>query len=316
MSRQKVVVTGGAGFIGSHLVEMYAENGYEVIIVDDLSTGYRSNIESLLHHEAVHFEQVSICDLDKLKTVFERYQPDIVNHHAAQKSVSDSVEDPMFDANINVIGLLNVLECCGLGSVKTVLYTSSGGALAADIIDDEYSREDQFPQLLSPYAITKFAGEYYVRVYAKKFQFNYSIQRYANVYGPRQVASGECGVIPIFVNNLMAEKPSILMTYPDMPRGCTRDYIYVKDVAEFNLMATKQPKNDVFNLGNSVELPILDIYHEIEAVFQMKQDITIQGPRAGDIKRSVLDCTKVKESYHWQPKYSLREGLQDLFESL
>lgn len=308
-----ILITGGAGFIGSHLAEKYLEKGYKVIIVDNLSSGGLKNITSIINNHNLHFYEIDICEKDKLDEIFKQHNPEIVNHHAAQKSVSYSVENPYYDMKVNVIGLLNLLECCKEFGIETFLYTSSGGALSKEILGEESSRESDYPQLVSPYAVSKFAGERYVKIYGDTYNFDYSIQRYANVYGPRQVADGECGVIPIFMDNILAGITSKLMTYEDMPRGCTRDYVYIDDVVEFNMLATKNPQNDVFNIGNGTELYILDIYYMIEKTFNIYPGVEICGPRLGDVKRSVLDISKARNIYNWEPKYTLEQGLKALY---
>ncbi len=305
-----VLITGGAGFIGSHLVENYYKSGYTVVIVDDLSSGNKKNIEHLIDNKKVYFYKQDISDYEGLKKVFELHKPAIINHHAAQKSVPASVEDPIKDLDINLKALLIILDLIKIYKIENFIYISSGGALSKEIIGEDKSRETDFPQLKSPYAINKFAGENYIKVYSEIYGFGYTILRYSNVYGPRQVAAGECGVIPIFVNNILNQKESVLMTYDDMPRGCTRDYIYVQDVVDINLIVSKTITNEILNIGNGKEIPILDIYNEVKSVFNSSLDITIKGPRIGDVKRSVLDISKVKSLLGWEPKISLRKGLE------
>ena len=187
-----------------------------------------------------------------------------------------------------------------------------GGALSKDITGCEKSRECDTPQLKSPYGITKFAGENYLKLYSELFNFEYTILRYANIYGPRQSADGECGVIPIFVNNILSNKRSVLMTYDDMPNGCTRDYVFIDDIVDINMRTTERCVNDVINIGSGQEVFILDIYKLIEKVFGTEIGIDIKGQRKGDVKRSVLDSTYAKEKTGWQPTISLEEGLKKL----
>lgn len=311
-NNKKVLLTGGAGFIGSHIAEGYLSNGYEVIVVDNLSSGYLDNIIHLLNNEKLTFCNVDIRDFERLDKVFETYKPDIINHHAAQKSVPYSVENPRYDLSINIGGFLNLLDLAYKYNVKKFITVSSGGALSKKIIGDEKSKETDMPQLVSPYAMTKFATEKYINIYAQKYSFEYNVLRYANVYGPRQIADGECGVIPIFLDNIYANKQSILMTYDDMPRGCTRDYVYIDDIVKSNLMATEKFTNEVLNIGSGEELPILDIYDEIVNVFEVEPNIIIKGPREGDVKRSVLDSSKAKELLGWEMNTTLKEGLTKL----
>lgn len=185
-----VLLTGGAGFIGSHIAEDYVKSGYKVVIVDNLSSGKIENIKELVNTGAVSFYNIDIRNSKELQEVFEKHKPDIINHHAAQKSVPYSVENPIVDIEINGIGLLNLLMLTKKYPIQNFIYISSGGALSKKIEGDEKSKETDKPQLVSPYAITKFAGENYVKLYAELNNFNYTILRYANVYGPRQIADG------------------------------------------------------------------------------------------------------------------------------
>ncbi|WP_310604143.1 SDR family NAD(P)-dependent oxidoreductase [Anaerosporobacter sp.] len=311
-----ILITGGAGFIGSHVAEKFSKEGYRVVLVDDLSTGNLGNIKSIIDNENVTFYQADIRDYDQMKKVFEETKPQIIDHHAAQKSVSYSVEKPKHDLDLNLTGLLTLIELAGEYQVKQFVFVSSGGALSKEILGQEKSKESDIPQLQSPYAISKYAGEQYIKLYAKLKGFDYCVLRYANVYGPRQIADGECGVIPIFVNNILSGKGSVLTTYEDMPRGCTRDYVYVGDVAEANLLAVQNPANEVINIGSGEEVGILDIYYEILKVFQKDVPITIAGPRQGDIRRSVLDAKKALSTIGWKPTVDLSTGLKLIYESM
>jgi UDP-glucose 4-epimerase len=296
--KMRVLITGGAGFIGSHVATAYAEHGYEVVIVDNLSSGSLGNISDI----KADFINADICDYQSLDKIFADFKPDIVNHHAAQKSVAYSVENPVYDARENIFGLLNVLNSVGKHKVKNVMFVSSGGALSA-------LKETDTPQLHSPYALTKFAGENYVRIYAQIHGYDYSILRYANVYGPRQIADGECGVIPIFIGNILAGKPSVLTTYPDMPRGCIRDYVYVGDVVKANLALSEKPVGCPVNIASSKEYATLDVYETIVKVFASTQPIITAPPRPGDIRRSVLDVGLINRLVGWSPEVDLTTGL-------
>lgn len=314
--KETVLLTGGAGFIASHIAEQYAEKDYDVVIIDNLSSGKLSNLKKIINKDNVYFQQVDIRNFDEMKKVFEKYKPDIINHHAAQKSVPDSIINPLYDLDINLKGLINLIELAKKFKVKNFISVSSGGALSKEIVDDEKSNETDIPQLKSPYAITKFAGENYLKLYSELYDFSYTILRYANVYGPRQIADGECGVVPIFINNILANKESILMTYDDMPRGCTRDYVYVKDIVKANMLVTENKINGVLNIASGIEIGMLDIYEEIIKVFNSNLPIIKKGPRAGDIKRSVLDNSKAKNLLNWSPKVTLHNGLVLLKESM
>lgn len=311
---KKILFTGGAGFIGSHIVERYVKMGHQVLVIDNLSSGKLSNLDAIKDESNFKFVNIDICDYNKLKSIFEEFKPQVINHHAAQKSVAHSVENPIYNAKVNDIGLLNLIMLACEFKIERFIYVSSGGALSKEIIGDEKSCEYDKPQLESPYAITKYMGEMYLNIYSKLYDFKWVGLRYANVYGPRQIADGECGVIPIFVNNIMQGKKSVLFTYSDMPRGCTRDYINVHDVVDFNVLVLDESNglNTVYNIGSGIELPILDIYEKLEDTFNVNLGIDIAGPRLGDVKRSVLNISKAKETFNWEPKISLIDGLKEL----
>ncbi|MGB8956001.1 MAG: NAD-dependent epimerase/dehydratase family protein [Tumebacillaceae bacterium] len=299
----KIIVTGGAGFIGSQVTDAYIAAGHEVIVVDDLSTGKRENL-----NPQAKFYQLDIS-APELEEVFRTERPDVVNHHAAQKSVPKSVEDPVLDASINVIGLLNVLNLCVKYEVKRFIGVSSGGALAGENAPIPTKETDE-PSLISPYAISKYVGEKYLNFYSLTHGLTYVGLRYANVYGPRQVAEGECGVIPIFMDNLLADQPSSLFAYADMPRGTTRDYVHVTDIARANVLALTKGDNEVLNIGAGVELYIEDIYYEVEKAFGKQIPLIRKSERVGDIKRSALDASKAKALLGWEPQIGLEEGLK------
>ncbi|MBC1457848.1 SDR family NAD(P)-dependent oxidoreductase [Listeria newyorkensis] len=307
-----ILVTGGAGFIGSHLCEMYIAEGYNVVCIDNLVSGNMNNLADIIKHPSFTFVQGDIRDRELMMQLFEAHRPNHINHHAAQKSVAYSVENPSYDLDVNLVGLMTILDCVKAYPIENFIYVSSGGALSKKIEGNEKSSEADTPQLISPYALTKFTGEKYIEMYAAQYGYDFTVVRYANIYGPRQVPDGECGVIPIFLNNILAEKPSVLMTYPDMPNGCTRDYVYVADVVEINKLASEKPANTVVNVGTGEEIAILDIYKEILTVFEKDVAIFIEAPRAGDVRRSVLDAKRAEDLLGWKSEVALHEGLTKL----
>lgn len=311
--KKTVLVTGGAGFIGSHICNMYLKEGYQTICVDNLVSGKESNIAELMNHPAFHFHKVDIGNETEMEELFAKYRPQVINHHAAQKSVPYSLENPIYDLDTNIGGLLKLLTLIQKYPIETLLFASSGGALSKKLEGDERSAEKDAPQLISPYALTKYAGEQYIAMYCEKYDFDYTVLRYANVFGPKQVPDGESGVVPIFLKNIKERKRSTLMAYPDMPRGCTRDYIYVADVVEANKLATQKPLNKVVNIGSGTEISILDVYEQILDIFDKSEPIEIVGPRPGDIRRSILDTKIATEELDWKANYTLRQGLQALY---
>ena len=300
----KILITGGAGFIGSHVADACLEAGHQVVVVDDLSSG---NLASL--NPAVKFYQLDIRD-PALEEVFATEKPDVVNHHAAQISVPHSVTEPLLDAQINILGLVNVLENCVKHHIKKVIFISSGGAIYGEA--EEYpTTEDYPPQPLSVYAINKFAGENYLRFYQHQYGLEYTVLRYANVFGPRQIAQGEAGVVSIFVEKLLQDSAPTIYAYPDAPEGMIRDYVYVKDVVRSNLAVLDRGSNEVFNIGTCEETTTSQLYKTI--LWQLGKKIQpLKGPaRKGDLRRSMLDNSKAFKELGWSPIYSLEDGIRE-----
>ena len=228
----KILVTGGAGFIGSHVVDAYIKEGHDVMVVDDLSSGKLENInpKAIFHKLDIRSKEA--------REVILREKPDIINHHAAQMSVPRSVQDPFFDADVNVRGLLNVLEAAKDSGVKKVVFISSGGAIYGEV-GKRPATENSSIMPLSPYAVTKAAGENYLFFYKNQYGLDFIVLRYANVYGPRQIPHGEAGVVAIFMERLLLGKPCIVYGFPDEPKGIERDYCYVGDESRVNVLALK-----------------------------------------------------------------------------
>ena len=307
----KILVTGGAGFIGSHIVDRYLKEDNEVIIVDNLSTGSLANVNP---DAKFYLIDIRASELGK---IIEIEKPDIVNHHAAQISVPLSIKDPISDADINIIGLLNVLQECVKYNVKKVIFSSTGGAIYGEA--EEYpTSENYVPKPISPYAINKLSSEKYLYYYYKQFGLNYTVLRYANVYGPRQIPCGEAGVVSIFIENLLANKQSYIYTYNGEPEGMIRDYVYVKDVAEANVIALEKGNNEIINIGTNKETKTKNLYEIIYT--QLNGQITrksnmiepiMASARPGDVHKSCLNIDKAKEILLWTPKYSLLDGIKE-----
>lgn len=302
-----ILITGGAGFIGSHVADAYLNAGHRVVVVDDLSSGRRENLDS-----RVVFHQKDIRD-ESLEAIFELEKPDIVNHHAAQISVPRSISNPKQDAEVNILGFINVLQCCVKYQVKKIIFISSGGAIYGEA--KEYpTTENYLPKPLSIYAINKYAGEHYLRFFHHQYGLKYTVLRYANVFGPRQMPEGEAGVVSIFVEKLLKDETPELYAYPDEPDGMIRDYVYVKDVVRANLAVLESGDNDAFNIGTCMETTTLHLYRTI--LWQLGKKIQPQrGPaRQGDIRRSMLDNSKAFRELGWSPLYSLEEGVKETIE--
>jgi UDP-glucose 4-epimerase len=311
----KILVTGGAGFIGSHVVDGYIESGHSVAVVDNLFTGRKEN----LNPNATFYE----ADIrsQEIATIIEKERPEVINHHAAQISVPASVEEPCFDADVNVKGFLNIMEASRKNGVRKVVFISSGGAIYGEAA--EYpTTESYIPKPLSPYAITKLVSEYYVSYYHHQWGLEYTILRYANIYGPRQIPYGEAGVVSIFMTHLMNNESCILYHFPNEPSGMIRDYCFVGDVVKANVLALDQDKSDIFNIGtgkgtNTLHL-FRTIYDEVKKI-KLDLDISLQEPeqelaRPGDITRSCLVAEKASVGLGWKPEVSLTEGIKATLE--
>lgn len=308
----KILVTGGAGFIGSNVVDGYIDAGHEVLILDNLYTGKRSNV-----NPQARFYELDIRSPEAAEVIFKE-QPDILNHHAAQMSVPVSVSDPGFDADVNIRGFLNLLEAAVKSGVKKVVFISSGGAIYGEA--DEYpTSESYIPKPLSPYAITKYSSEHYLAYYRHQYGLDYTTLRYANVYGPRQIPHGEAGVVAIFMNNLMEGNPSMLNHFPEDDRGMVRDYCFVGDVVSANLAALNRGDGDFFNIGTGQGTKTGDLYETIlnamketgrpvsEKIFEMKKQLA----RPGDLKKSCLIIRKAADILAWKPKVQLNAGIRE-----
>ena len=307
----KILVTGGAGFIGSNVVDGYIRAGHDVVVADNLFTGRKSNL-----NPGATFYETDIRS-PEIEEIFAREKPEILNHHAAQISVPASVSDPLFDADVNLKGFLNLLETAVKHHVRKVIFISSGGAIYGEA--KEYPTPERYwPKPLSPYAVSKFCSEFYLGYYRHQHGLEHTILRYANIYGPRQVPHGEAGVVGIFMTNLLEGKPSILNHFPDEPRGMIRDYCFVGDVVKANLSALTQGDGDFFNIGTGKETNTLDLYRVIyEAVEEIKPGLSpalsrlsAQRARPGDIRRSCLVVGKAKHGLGWVPETVLGQGIR------
>jgi len=311
----KILVTGGAGFIGSNVVDGYIEEGHSIVVVDNLFTGKRGN----LHPEATFYE-VDIRS-PRINEIIEKERPEVINHHAAQISVPASVEDPLFDADVNIKGLINILEASRKNGVRKVVFISSGGAIYGEA--DQYPTPENYsPKPLSPYAITKLASEYYLHYYHCQWGLNYTVLRYSNIYGPRQIPHGEAGVVAIFMSGLMKNQSCTLYHFPDEPSGMIRDYCFVGDVVKANLLALDQGQNDTFNIGTGKETNTLDLFRTIfDEVKKVKTDLDekLREPqrefaRPGDITKSCLVVEKASTGLGWRPETSLAQGIKATLE--
>jgi UDP-glucose 4-epimerase len=294
-----ILVTGGAGFIASHIVDAYIAEGHHVIVIDDLSGGVVENI-----NPKAKFYQ---CDIrsEKLEEIFKRETIDIVNHLAAQMDVRRSVNDPKFDASVNVIGGLNVFEQARKSGVKKIIFSSTGGAIYGE--QDYFPADEEHPtRPLSPYGITKLCTEKYLFYYKAVYDINYIILRYANVYGPRQNPHGEAGVVAIFCSKMLkGEQPFINGNGKQ-----TRDYTFVSDVVAANVLAVKHDGSHIYNIGTSIESDVNKLFHELRCHLNPSCPERHAPAKAGEQQRSVISYKKIERELGWHPTVGLDEGLR------
>ncbi len=306
----KILVTGGAGFIGSNVVDAYVAEGHEVIVVDNLYSGKMENL-----NPAAKFYLMDIRS-DEIKKVLEIEKPDVINHHAAQISVPYSVEDPRFDADVNIQGFVNLLESAKDTGVRKVIFISSGGAIYGEA--EEYPTTEKYPpQPLSPYAIAKAVSEDFLFFYQHQYGLDYTVLRYANIYGPRQIPHGEAGVVAIFMDRLISGKKCTLFHFPEDPAGMIRDYCFVEDIKQANIKALENGSCQAFNIGTGVETKTLDLFNKIFQVIDQRiglpeelGQMERQEARPGDLKRSCLNTKKAERELGWTAKYDLEQGLR------
>lgn len=295
----KVIVTGGAGFISSHVVDLLIDNNYEVCIIDNLTHGSVKNI-----NKKAKFYEMDIRDA-KLKEIFQIEKPDYVIHNAAQISVPASIDDPMNDASINIMGTINVLEACSSVNVKKIIYPASAAIFGEPSylpIDEAHPLE-----MLSPYGVTKHTVEHYLKVYKGLYNIDYVALRCANVYGPRQDSSGEGGVIAIFCEKLL--KDEIPYIYGDGNQ--IRDFVYVKDVAKAYLMALNSDISGIYNVSTNVKITINELFKIINKLLNKNISCIYTDERKGDIRESYMAYNKIEKKIGWKPETSITEGLEE-----
>jgi UDP-glucose 4-epimerase len=300
----KTVVTGGAGFIGSNLVDVLLQDGHEVHIIDNLSTGKRKNLVDLVSHIDCTFVEGSVTDLDLLRTVFRDI--DCVFHQAAIPSVQRSVEDPRATNEVNVNGTLSVLIAARDCSVKKVVYASSSSVYGDTPTLPK--TEEMIPNPKSPYAVSKLTGEYYCRVFSEVYGLKTVCLRYFNVYGPKQDPSSDyAAVIPRFITRALEQKPPII--YGDGTQ--TRDFTYVEDVAHANIQSMKQEVEGVFNIACGERITVNELAKIAMELVGVNLAVIYDQPRSGDIKDSLADISRARKELLYNPEYSLTEGLEE-----
>jgi UDP-glucose 4-epimerase len=296
----RILVTGGAGFIGSHTVDaLIAAGGHQVSILDDLSAGKREQVNS-----QASFTYADLRDAAAVKGVIARERPEVIVHLAAQMDVRRSVADPPFDAQVNLVGFLNLMEAAREQGLKRVIFASTGGAIYGE--QEVFPCDEDHPRRpVSPYGVAKFATEAYLFFYKVQYGIDYVALRYANVYGPRQDPHGEAGVVAIFCGRILEGQPCTI--YGD--GGQTRDYVYVGDVVRANLAAIQGLVSGAFNIGTGVETDVNQLYQALADAAGSKTAPKHGPPRAGEQRRSVISAARAARELAWTPQVTLGDGL-------
>jgi UDP-glucose 4-epimerase len=296
----KILVTGGAGFIGSHVADAFIGAGHQVAVVDNLTTGKKENL-----NPRAEFFPVDIRDA-RLAEVINEFAPETIAHLAAQIDVRRSVSDPVFNAEVNELGTLNLLGAAVQNKVGKIIFSSTGGAIYGEVTEKNGADENHPQEPISPYAITKRSVEMYLYAFWKLYGLKFTVLRYGNVYGPRQDPLGEAGVIAIFCGKMLKnEAPTI---YGDGRQ--LRDYVYVEEVAKANLLALDKAEGEIVNIGVGEGTSVNELFSTLSEILKFKSKAVYAPPRAGELLRSVLDCGQAKKVLGWQAKVGIKEGLQ------
>lgn len=295
----KILVTGGAGFIGSHVVDLFINAGHEVVVVDNLTTGRTSNLNPKAKLYSIDLRS------PELEQVFLAERPDIIDHHAAQINVRRSVADPVFDADNNVMGGLNLLNMAVKYKARKFIYISSGGAIYGEPVYLPCD-EDHPIRPLSPYGATKYMLELYLSMFQRTYGLDYSVLRYPNVYGPRQDPAGEAGVVAVFTDSMLRGQPVTIFGSGEQ----VRDFVYVEDCARANLLLLENGSGRAYNLGYGVGTTINQLFRELKAITHYELEANYAAERLGEIFKCYLDASRAAEELGWKPTVSLKEGLQ------
>jgi UDP-glucose 4-epimerase len=300
----KILVTGGAGFIGSHTVDaLVAAGNHQVSIIDNLAAGKRHQV-----NPAAKFHEIDLRESDAVRRVIEAETPEVIVHLAAQMDVRRSVADPAFDAQVNVVGFLNLMESARQHGLRRVIFSSTGGAI--------YGEQETFPapedhplHPVSPYGVAKMATEAYLFFYKVQYGIDYAAMRYGNVYGPRQDPHGEAGVVAIFCGRMLEGKPCTI--YGDGKQ--TRDYVFVADVVRANVAAASANVSGPINVGTGIETDVNDLYHTLGTVADVTRAPEYGPARPGEQSRSVISPARAQQLLDWRPQVDLARGLDQTF---
>lgn len=301
----RIIVTGGAGFIGSHIVDAYLAEGHDVLVLDSLwehGGGRRVNVP-----ERASFVHMDIRD-ENVGRIFQEFKPDVVSHHAAQHSVAISSRDPRYDADVNVMGLINVLDASVKVGAKKVIFASSGATFGTP---DRFPITESTPQNpTSPYGITKMVAEHYLRFYKNEKGLDFTALRYGNVYGPRQDPNGEAGVISIFIGKFLKREGIRI----DWDGEQTRDYVFVKDVAKANVLALEKGSGSCYVIGTNVKTSVNQIYRTLVQISGFEAPVTNAPKRAGDARDAQFDPALAAKELGWTPSTKLLDGMQQTYD--
>ncbi len=294
-----ILVTGGAGFIGSNIVDAYISKGHNVVIIDNMSTGVKDYI-----NPKAKFYELDVCDAG-ISRVFEENKIDLINHHAAQIDLRKSVDDPAFDINVNIAGSVNLLQNAIKNGVKKFIFASTGGAIYGE--HDYFPADEEHPtRPYAPYGINKLCVEKYLYYYNHVYGLDYVVLRYANVYGPRQNPHGECGVIAIFTDKILNGQQPVI----NGPGDQTRDYVFVNDVVNANVLALEAKGPVIYNVATTKETDVNYIFNRINHFAGTNFEEKHGPAKLGEQKRSVLSYEKINKELGWTPKTSIEEGLK------
>ncbi|PJA26542.1 MAG: UDP-glucose 4-epimerase [candidate division Zixibacteria bacterium CG_4_9_14_3_um_filter_46_8] len=298
-----IIITGGAGFIGSNLADKLLTRGFSVAVVDDLSSGFKENLPA-----SVRLHRVDIRSA-VMNRIFEIESPKYIFHLAAQLNVRRSVADPIFDADVNVMGTINLLQAAKIADVEKIIFTSTGGAIYGE--QEYFPADENHPTNPdSPYGITKLTCEKYIQFYYKTHGLKYCIFRLANVFGPRQSAIGEAGVVAGFYHKFLSGEEAFI----NGDGGQTRDFVFVGDVVEALVKALDYPQCNIFNIGTSKEATVLDLFRMMRDIAGSRQQEKFAPAKAGEQRRSVITHDRVTKELGWEPQVDLRAGLKKTFE--
>ena len=300
----KILVTGGAGFIGSHVVDLFVSHGYEVVIVDDLSTGRASNL-----NPAAKFYKMDIR-YPKIREVFEVERPDFISHHAAQMDVRRSVAQPLFDADVNILGSINLIECAKEFNIKHFVYISTGGAVYGE--PETLPCDEMHPiNPICQYGASKHTVEHYLYMYNVNYGLRYTVLRYPNVFGPRQDPHGEAGVVSIFTGKMLDNEPITINGDGEQ----TRDFVFVRDCARANLLAvTVDHAPGIYNIGWGRPTSINEIFTNLAKITSYTHPVSYGPAKVGETRHIYLDASKANRDLGWSPTLSLEEGLRETVE--